>query len=103
MFVNEVSADNKACITNGVNIIAAGAGLSDATIGPPHPGHRAVIRLATLTGSVTAVVTVTEGTFDGTNNTATFDAAEETLVLVYKDEDEWAIELNSGGVVLSDV
>lgn len=103
MFVNEVSSTNKACITNGVNIIAAGAGLSDATIGPPHPGHRAVIRLATLTGSVTAVVTVTEGTFDGTNNTATFDAAGEAITLVYNGSTAWAVELNVGGVVLSAV
>ena len=60
------------------------AGINDMTIGAPSPGHRAVIRLASITsGSV--VVTCEPGiTFDGTNNTATFNAAEDVITLVYK-------------------
>lgn len=101
-FVNVVSATNKACITNGANIVTGGTGIADVTIPTPSPGHACTIRIASLTsGSV--VVTCTNGTFDGTNNTATFDAANEALSLVYNGSTAWAIALNVGGVALSAV
>lgn len=40
---------------------------------------------------------------NGTNNTATFDAVNEAISLVYNSATAWAIELNVGGVVLSSV
>lgn len=103
-FVNAVSATNKVCITNGVNIVTGGtAGIADVTIGLPSPGYRCVIRLASISENKTVVVTCTDGTFDGTNNTATFNAAEDTLTLVYNTATAWAIEANAGAVALSAV
>jgi hypothetical protein len=100
-FVKATSATDKTCLTNGLTLIAGGTGIADITIGTPQPGHRAVIRIASLTSG--SVVVTCAGTFDGTNNTATFDAAGEALSLVYNDSDSWAIELNVGGVALSAV
>lgn len=99
-FVNVVSSTNKACILNGLNIVTGGTGIADATIGLPSPGFRCTIRIGSITsGSV--VVTCVNGTFDGTNNTATFDAPNESLTLVYNTATAWAIESNVGGVVLA--
>ena len=101
-FVNAVSATNKACITNGLNLVTGGAGLADATLGLPSPGYRCTIRVASVDENKTVVVTCA-GTFDGTNNTATFDAANESLTLVYNTATAWAIEANVGAVALSSV
>lgn len=102
-FVKTTDGTDKKCLTNGLTIIAGGTGIAGMTIGAPHPGHRAVIRLASITsGSV--VVTAAAGiTLDGTNNTATFDAAGEAITLVYNGSTAWAVELNVGGVALSAV
>ena len=101
--IKAVSSTAKVCSVNGLNVVAGATGLADATLAAPTVGARCVIRIGSLaSGSV--VVTTTAGvTFDGTNNTATFDAADEALVLVYKSATEWAIELNIGGVTLSSV
>lgn len=53
-------------------------------------------------GTVGHTVT-TAGTFDGTNNTATFNAANETLVLFGVSSTRWAIVQNIGSVALSAV
>ena len=101
-FVNVVSSTNKACITNGLNIVTGGAGLADATLGLPSPGYRCTIRVASVDENKTVVVTCA-GTFDGTNNTATFNAADDSLTLVYNTATAWAIEANIGAVALSSV
>ncbi|HOF38712.1 MAG TPA: hypothetical protein PLD73_01465 [Candidatus Hydrogenedentes bacterium] len=102
-FVKSTNGTDKACLTNGLTLIVGGTGIADMTLAAPQPGHRAVIRIASLTsGSV--VVTCPAGvTFDGTNNTATFDAANEALSLRYNTSTAWAIELNVGAVALSSV
>jgi hypothetical protein len=100
-FVFKTAADGP-LIANGVNIITGGtAGLAGLTLRPPHPGERCVIRLDSITASKTAVVTGEDCTLDGTHDTATFDAANETLELVYDGPGQWAVSLNVGGVVLS--
>lgn len=53
-------------------------------------------------GTVGHTVT-TAGTFDGTNNTATFNAANETLVLFGVSATRWVIIQNIGSVALSAV
>jgi hypothetical protein len=98
--VNAVTAANKVCITNGLNLIAGGTGFADVTIGTPSPGHRAVIRVDSIT-SGDVVVTCVGGTFDGTNDTATLDAANESLEIEFYEPDEWAVVKNIGGVALS--
>jgi hypothetical protein len=97
------STGKKACVTNGVSSIAGGTGIADMTLAAPADGDVATVRIASITsGSV--VVTCAEGvTFDGTNNTATFDAAGDTLQLAYKSATQWQIVLNIGAVALSTV
>lgn len=91
----------KACLTNGLTIITGGAGIADMTLAAPQPGHRAAIRLLSVDALASVVVTAATGvTLDGTNTKATFDTAEQVLVLVYKDAKTWAVEKNVG-VVLS--
>lgn len=95
-FLKETSGTDKACLTNGVTLITGGAnGIADMTLGLPSPGYRAVIRLVSITQGKTVVVT-SAAKVDGTNNILTFDTAEDTIVLVCKDANNWAIEFNSG-------
>lgn len=88
------AAGQKACLTNGLTLIAGGTGIADMTLAAPQPGHRAVIRLASITSGTVVVTTAAGTTLDGTNNTATFNAAEDTLVLVYNTSTAWAVETN---------
>ena len=100
-FVNAVSSTNKACITNGVNAVAGGTGLADVTLGAPSPGHECTIIIKTLTSGDVVVTAATGVTLNGTNTIATFNAANESLTLVYKDAVTWEVKANIGGVVLS--
>ncbi len=95
------STGKKACSVNGLNVITGGTGIADMTLAAPTPGARCVIRIASLSsGSV--VVTAGSGvTLNGTNTVATFDAVNEALVLVYKADNTWEVELNVGAVALS--
>jgi len=72
------------------------------TLGAPAAGVHKVI---TMTGATTAAQTVTlaSGTFDGTNNTATFNAAAETLVLEGLTTAAYCVSSNVGSVALSSV
>lgn len=99
--VKAVSSAAKACLVNGLNIVAVGTGLADATLGAPTVGARCVIRIGSLS-SGTGVVTVAAGaTLNGTHTIATFNAVDDTLVLVYKAANTWEVESNIGAVVLS--
>lgn len=97
------SEGKKACVTNGVSAITGGTGIAGMTLAAPSPGDLATIRINSLTSGSVVVTTAAGVTFDGTNNTATFDAANESLVLAYKSATEWQIVLNIGGVALSAV
>ena len=96
------STGKKACVTNGVSAITGGTGIADMTLAAPSIGDKATIRINTLTeGNV--VVTCDDGvTLDGTNDVATFDAADETLVLAYKAANTWQVVMNIGSVALSE-
>ena len=95
------SAGKKACSTNGVSAITGGTGTADMTLAAPSPGDVATIRIDSF-GSDSVVVTCAEGvTFDGSNSIATFDAADETLVLAYKEANTWQVVMNIGSVALS--
>lgn len=97
------SIGKKACSTNGVSAITGGTGIADMTLAAPSEGDVATIRINSIT-SGTVVLTCAAGvTFDGTNNTATFDAAGDSLVLAYKSATQWQIVLNIGAVALSAV
>lgn len=94
---------NGALATSGVNLITGGTGLSALTIAAPVAGDRCEIRVASLS-SGNVVVTCGAGvTLDGTNNTATADAAGEALLLIYHSANRWQIVENVGSVALSSV
>lgn len=97
------STGKKACQANGVTLITGGTGIADLTLAAPSEGAVAIIRVASLSSGDVVVTTADGVTFDGTNNTATFDAADEALMLVYSSATAWAVALNVGSVALSAV
>ena len=79
--------------------IAGGTGLAMTLAAPVQYGLCDINVLSLASGNV--VVTCAAGvTFDGTNNTATFNAAADRLVIDYKSATQWEIFLNNS-VVLS--
>lgn len=95
------SAGKKACLTNGLSVITGGTGIADMTLAAPSPGDVAIIRIDTLTSGSVVVTGGASVKLSGTNVKATFDAANEALVLVYKAANTWEVALNVGGVVLA--
>jgi hypothetical protein len=71
-----------------------------ATIAAPTAGRFLVIT-QTDTGTAGHTVTLTAGTYDGTNNIATFNAAGKTLVLFGVSATRFVIVENIGLVTLS--
>lgn len=71
-----------------------------ATIAAPSAGRLLVIT-QTDAGTAGHTVTLTAGTYDGTNNVATFNAAGETLVLFGVSATRFVIVENIGSVALS--
>lgn len=67
--------------------------------------HAGLMTITDTSASGTAAhtVTLTEGTFDGTNNTATFNAPAESLVVFFDEDGNGTIVVNTGAVVLSSV
>jgi len=73
-----------------------------ATITQPRIGRILVITQIDA-GTAAHTVTLAQGTFDGTNNTATFNAQYEALVLLGISDSRFLILKNYGSVGLSDV
>jgi len=94
-------AGQKACNVNGLTVVTGGTGIADLTLAAPTDGARAVIRIGSLSSGSVVVTCAAGVTFDGTNNTATFDAVNDALVLIYKAVNTWEVELNVGAVALS--
>lgn len=88
-----------ASTTNVATLSKTGGGIA-ATIAAPAAGRRLVI---TQTGAETEghTVTLTAGTFDGTNTIANFNAAGETLDLIGLSATRFLILNNIGAVGLS--
>jgi hypothetical protein len=95
------SAGKKACLTNGLSVITGGTGIADMTLAAPSPGDVAIIRIDTLTAGSVVVTGGASVKLSGTNVKATFDAAGDALVLIYKAANTWEVALNIGGVVLA--
>jgi len=74
----------------------------EMTIVRPRAGRILVITQIDA-GTAGHTVTLTQGTFDGTNNTATFNAQYEALVLLGKSDKRFLILKNYGSVALSAV
>lgn len=99
--VKAVSSAAKACAVNGLNVVAGGTGLADATLAAPTAGARCVIRVGTLSSGNVVVTAAAGTTLNGTNTIATFDAVNESITLVYKAANTWEVESNIGAVALS--
>ena len=76
------------------------SGKIEMTIAAPVAGHFMVITQVD-TGTDGHTVTLTAGDYDGTNDIATFNAAEETLVLFGLSATRYVIVENIGSVALS--
>jgi hypothetical protein len=96
------STGKKACVTNGVSIIAGGTGIADMSLAAPSAGDLAIIRIGSITSGSVKVTCGTGISIDGTTNkTITFDAADEAVVLAYKSATQWQTVLNIGGAVFA--
>lgn len=76
------------------------SGLIAMTIAAPVAGQLMIITQVD-TGTDGHTVTITSGDYDGTNDIATFNAAEETLILFGLSATRYVIIENIGGVALS--
>ena len=65
-----------------------------------HPGLF-IIKDTSATGTTAHTVTLTAGTFNGTNNVATFDARDECLVVYFDSAGRGQVIANVGSVALS--
>lgn len=94
---------NGAINPTGVVLITGGTGLSGLTLRAPEPEEQVTVRLNTIT-SGTVVLTLASGvTFDaGTENTATYNAAGDELILRALDAEHWEVVKNTS-VTLSTV
>lgn len=93
---------NAALLVSGFNVVAGGTGISGLTLAAPQEGARCDIVISAITSGSVVVTTASGTTFDGTNNTATFNAANDQLTLVYSSATEWQVVFNNS-VVLSAV
>jgi hypothetical protein len=94
--------------TNTVNsgMITLNHATVPVVISVPAPGVAGkflIIKDTSASGTAAHVVTATASTFDGTNNTATFNAPLEQLILYSVSATAWTIVLNSGSVSMSSV
>ena len=62
-----------------------------------------IVKDTSATGTAAHTLTLTSGTFDGTNNTATLNALNEALVVYFDSAGNGTIVENVGSVVLSSV
>lgn len=87
---------NNKTTVSAIGTYVAGAGLALT-------GSFAGSLIGTTSETYTPTIVTTTGTFDGTNNTATFNAADESLVLFGTSSTRWIIIANVGAVALSAV
>jgi hypothetical protein len=92
--------------TNNSGFIGLNHATTPILISVPAPGAAGkmlIIQDTSASGTAAHVVTATGSTFDGTNNTATFNAPGEQLILFSVSATAWVVVLNSGSVGLSSV
>lgn len=85
----------------GKAVVAGGTGLA-MTLAAPKLGCLCDINVLSITSGDVVVTCPAGVTFDGTNNTATFNAAGDRLVIGFRSATAWEIFLNNS-VVLSAV
>lgn len=92
-------ADGAIAATDSLVQLDATSASTVMTIAAPAAGRQLTISCVDASNTVT--VTLTAGTFDGSSTVATFDAAEETLVLYGISATRFVIVENIGSVALS--
>lgn len=97
--ITRYSADGAVAIS-GIALVDGGTGIAGLTLAAPAPGCQCRIKLDTLTSGTVVLTTAAGVTFDGTNNTATFNAVADELVLGYKSATEWEV-IETTSVTLS--
>jgi len=102
--VQEVTATAGGTIAAGVQsvelnhaTVIAAATIADAA---NHPGLF-VVKDTSASGTAAHTLTLTAGTFNGTNNVATLNAAAECLIVYFDSAGAGTIVENVGGVALS--
>jgi hypothetical protein len=82
---------------NHATVVVA-ATVADAAV---YAGKLLVIKDTSASGTAAHTVTLTAGTFDGSNNVATLNAPGEQLVVLFDDTGNGVIIQNTGSVALS--
>jgi hypothetical protein len=99
-----LTATGAITINNGMVTLAHATVVIAATLDAPAVGDDLWIINTSASGTTAHTVTAAAGvTFDGTNNTATFDAADESLHIIASSATRWRIVTNNGAVGLSSV
>lgn len=98
----EVFDSNSALNITGYNLIEGGTGLANMTLAAPEEGVYCEIRLTSISSGSVVVTTESGVTFDGTNNTATFDTGGDFIRLAYNSDTQWQI-IENNSVTLSSV
>jgi hypothetical protein len=85
--------------TSGIVTITGGTGLA-LTLAAPKKGDKLVVTVGAISSGSVVITTASGVLFDGTNNTATMNAAADSLTLVYASESaagvgQWAILANT--------
>ena len=100
----ELTESGAITIDNGTVLLNHATVVIEATLDAPRAGDDLVIIDSSASGTAAHTVTLPAGvTFDGTNNTATFNAPDEALHLRAISGTRWFIVSNVGSVALSSV
>ena len=86
-----------ACVNLAHATVVVAATIEDAA---NHRGFLAVVDTS-ASGTAAHTLTLAKGTFDGTNNVATLNAAAESLLVHFDDEGNGTIIITTGSVALS--
>lgn len=100
--VQELTASGAITLNSGAVHLNHATVVIAATLDAPTAGDELIIVDSSATGTAAHTVTLGAGvTFDGTNNTATFNALAETLHIYAISATRWVILANIGSVALS--
>jgi hypothetical protein len=107
--VETISGSTTSAVGNGTDLSVGGMSIITSTDGAkyydlPAPAaglDKVIVASAGSTDNTMVVYTASGVTFDGTNNTATFNAADDALVLKARSATRWQILVNNGSVALS--
>lgn len=100
----ELTATGAFTLNSGVLLLNHATVIIEATLDAPVAGDEVYIIDNSASGTAAHTVTLGSGvTYDGTNNTATLNAPDESLHLVAISATRWFINVNNGSVALSSV